>query len=313
MGERWLLADLGGTNTRVGLAEDGVFFPETAKPYRNAEFSGLAPLLTAYLSATNPGPVTALCAGVAGPVRNGTVQLTNHSWFIDCTDLQEATGATTTHLMNDLQAQGYALDDIPNESITTLFPGATAGPQATRLVYGLGTGCNVAVVHQITQGLLVPPAESGHSTLPHATGQLGELLDYLARDHHHLPLECAISGPGLSNIHHWLTGTRLPAPAITSAAVDGDARATETLRMFCQLFGAVTGNLALAHLPMGGIYLIGSTARAVAPFLSGMGFLDHFTAKGPYTEIMQDIPILLIKDDMAALRGCVRCLQQMLK
>ena len=70
MAERYLLADVGGTHTRVGLGSAQGFDPESTQPFRNAAYDGLAAVLTDYC-ARHPGPVTALCAGVAGPVRNG--------------------------------------------------------------------------------------------------------------------------------------------------------------------------------------------------------------------------------------------------
>ena len=63
------------------------------------------------------------------------------------------------------------------------------------------------------------------------------------------------------------------------------------------------------HLPMGGVYLIGGLARAVAPLL-GSTFRAAFEAKGPYTGIMRDIPVSLIVNDDSALRGCARYVRQ---
>lgn len=313
MADRYLLTDVGGSRTRMGLATPDGLIPDTTRSHANVEFDGLPQLLGAYLESMHPCTVRALCAGVAGPVRGGTAQLTNHDWFIDNAELQAATGAEHVHLINDLQAQGYALDDLSPDSITTLISGTPADPDATRLVIGLGTGCNIAVVHRIGGQLFVPPSESGHTSLPHATGQTGALIDHLTQSFPHGPIEAALSGPGLSRIHSFFSGNVLPPDQIIAAYEDGDPTATETLHFFARLFGTVAGNLALAHLPIGGIYLIGGTARAVAPYLIDLGFDETFTAKGPYTQIMQDIPIFLVQDDTAALRGCARYVRQSLK
>ena len=311
MADRWLVADLGGTNARVGLATRAGLDPAATRLFRNADFDGFPALIQAYLDDLTPGPVTALCAGVAGPVRNGTSRLTNHSWFVDSADLRRTTGADPVVLINDLQAQGYALDNLPTESLTPLFPGATAPrPDSARLVMGLGTGCNVAVVHRHGAGLFVPPAESGHGSLPFCDGRLGKLIAHLGRAHPHRPIEAALSGPGLCNIHRWLGGGDPSPEEIAKAHEAGDATATETLTLFSRLLGRVAGDLCLAHLPMGGLFLIGGTARAVAPHLAYLGFHAAFTAKGPYSDILRDIPIHLIEDDSAALRGCMRCLKQ---
>ena len=294
-----LLADLGGTQCRVGLADATGLLPDTARTYPNAAFTGLAPLLAAYLDEARPDRIRALCAGVAGPVRDGAAQLTNRAWFIDAADLAHATGAAHVHLINDLQAQAWALDDLSPSALAPLIPGRpdACGP---RMVLGLGTGCNIAVAHRTASGLLVPPSESGHITLPDDP-DLRPLHDHLRITHPHLPVEAALSGPGLTNLHEALTGNRL-APA--------DILATghpETLRLFTRILGHVAGNLCLSHMATGGLYLIGGTARAIAPHL-GCGFRTAFTARGPYAGIMEAIPVSLVTDDTAALAGCARCL-----
>lgn len=307
-----LLADVGASNTRVGLADDAGFRAETARNFRNDDFRGLTHLLAAYLEAAGDAEPKAVCAGVAGPVRNGAAKLTNRDWLIEADNLRAATGAQSVVLINDLQAQGYALDDLAPSAIRRLIPGLPQpSPNAPRLVLGLGTGCNIAAVHRRGGNLFVPPSEAGHARLPHAGGQMAALLDHLAGTHPHLPVESALSGPGLANIYAWLTGKRAAPSEVVAAHERGDAQATEALSSFARLLGFVAGNLCLSLMATGGLYLIGGTARAVAPHLSGLGFLETFTDRGPYTDILQATPVSLITDDTAALTGCARCLRQL--
>ena len=309
MTDRFLLADVGGTRSRIGVGDAQGLDTATVEVFNNADFTGLAAVLRTYLD-TRPGPVTAICAGVAGPVQGGAAQLTNLDWYIDAAELCAATGAHSAHLINDLQAQGYALDDLQPDSLKTLFTGSPPPPQATRLVMGLGTGCNIAVVHRTERGLFVPPSETGHSSLPFLDGDAGALIAHLAETHYHRPIEAALSGPGLPRIFRYISGDTLSASDIIQCHANGDVEATAALSLFVEILGTVAGNIALAHLPMGGFYFIGGTARAVAPYLSQLGFLDHFTAKGPYTPIVRDMPVYLIDDDTAALNGCRRYLLQ---
>ncbi|MRU14886.1 glucokinase [Roseovarius sp. A21] len=297
-----LLVDLGGTHCRVGLGDETGLIPDTVASLRNADFRDLATLLQSYLSAQRPGPLRALCAGVAGPVRGRTAQLTNHAWHIEADALAKATGAEAVHLINDLQAQGYALDTLAPGTLTPLRPG-TADPDGARLVLGIGTGCNVAVVHRMGNGLIVPPAETGHTPLPDCP-DLRPLYDALRADLPHLPIEAALSGPGLTRLHHWLTGERLTPQEIIAKGP------SETFALYSRILGEVTGPLCLHHMATGGLFLIGGMARAMAPHIIWDLFTPAFTARGPYTEIVTDIPITLITDDTAALRGCARYLGQ---
>lgn len=302
----WLVADVGASHTRVARATRDGLVGGSARRYGNAGFAGLAPLLGAFLDGTR---VDTVCAGVAGPVRGGTAQLTNLDWFIDAASIARATGAAEVHLINDLQAQGYGLDDLPEQSILPVLPGGE-GPEGARMVMGLGTGSNIAVVHRIGTGLFVPPAEAGHGGLPHLDNAANAVIAALGREIPHKPNEAFLSGPGLARLHRIRCGVALSAPEIVAGHLAGDDEATRTLGIFAGILGAVTGNLALAHMATGGVFLIGGAARAVAPHLVGLGFHDAFVARGPYREIMEAIPVHLVTDDHAALLGCTRYLRQ---
>ncbi|WP_306151619.1 glucokinase [Roseovarius sp. MMSF_3281] len=293
-----LLVDLGGTHCRVGLGDDTGLLPETVASLRNADFPDLSSLLQDYLAAQRPGPLRILCVGVAGPVRGDTAQLTNHAWHIRADALARATGAQAVHLLNDLQAQGYALYTLAPGTLTPLRPG-TPDPDGARLVLGLGTGCNVAVVHRVGDDLFVPAAESGHAPLPDCP-DLRPLYDALRGAHPHLPIEAALSGPGLTRLHHWLTGERLTPQQVMTAKHD------DTFALVSRILGKVAGLLCLHHMATGGLFLIGGTARAIAPHIAWGVFDTAFTARGPYTEIVKGIPLHLVTDDNAALRGCAR-------
>lgn len=304
----WLLADVGASNTRVALATPAGVLRETAQTLRNADFPGLAPLLATYLEARGAHP-RILCAGVAGPVRNGRAQLTNLDWLIDSTLLSHAIGVSEVHLLNDLQAQAWALDDLAPDALLPLIPG-TPAPDGPRMVMGLGTGSNIAVAHRMGARLFVPPAEAGHSSLPHMDEATNALIETLAAEVSHKPHEALLSGPGLIRLHRLRTGASLSTSEIIEAHQSRDPGATATLRVFAQVLGTVLGNLALSHMATGGVYLIGGTACGLSRHLLTLGLWDCFTAKGPYTEILRAMPLTLITDDHAALLGCARHLRQ---
>lgn len=138
-----LVADLGGTNTRVGLTDGAKVRTDTIKRYRNAEHPDLLSVLRAYMADQTVVP-DAACVAMAGPVRDGVGELTNLSWTVDRASVAEATGAGTVAVLNDLQAQGHALDLLTPDVLQTILPGQTAGDHAARLVIGVGTGMNAA-------------------------------------------------------------------------------------------------------------------------------------------------------------------------
>ncbi|MHC0052988.1 glucokinase [Actibacterium sp. D379-3] len=304
-----LVADIGGTNTRVALALGPELLTDTIHRFRNAEYPDLETVLRQYLAGRDGAPLAGACVAVAGPVRGGVGRLTNLNWQIDNETLARATGTGRVAILNDLQAQGQALDHLAPGALSPLLPGTPEGNGAARLVVGVGTGFNAAAVYPCPSGSLVTAAEAGHVALPAADDDDLALARFVRGADDFAAVEDVLSGRGLAHIYAWVT-TRAGSPRqaggaeVMAMVADGDPAATETARIFARYLGIVTGNLALTFLPFGGMYLCGGVARAVAPHLNAMGFAEAFHGKGRFTEMMQGFAISLIEDDYAALTGC---------
>lgn len=305
-----LLADIGGTNTRVALARGTRLLPETIRRYRNAQFPGLETVLGTFLDEEGNPDCAGACVAAAGPVRDGVATLTNLGWTIDGAMVARAARAETVAVLNDLQAQGHALGHLAPQALTEVVAGPVAPAHATRLVIGLGTGFNCAPVYETPGGRFVPPAEAGHANLPIRTETELELCRELETVHGFPSVEEVLSGRGLVQTYGWLArragrpGEKTSADILAAAGAGSDDIATETLRLFVKIFGTVTGNLALIHLPFGGIYLIGGLARAVTPLLGPMGYTEALRDKGRFAGFMHNYPVHVIEDDYAALTGC---------
>ncbi|WP_172295293.1 ROK family protein [Pseudoruegeria sp. HB172150] len=305
-----LVADIGGTNTRVALAEGLDIVHGTVRRYRNAEYPGLETVLREYLESEDDVDCAGACVAVAGPVRNGVGQLTNLDWRIDTDTLARATQAETVSILNDLQAQGFALEHLKPESLQTVIPMPDAVPDATRLVVGAGTGFNSATVYHTRKGRIVPPAEAGHANMPIRNEADLRLAKFVETAHGFPGIEDVLAGRGLERIYAWLGHEQgavreVRAKEIMEALAEGsDPRAEETARVYVRLLGSVVGNLALTMLPFGGIYLIGGVATAFAPYLERFGFDDAFRDKGRFAGFMQNFGVSVVSDDYAALVGC---------
>lgn len=306
MTELSLVADIGGTNTRVALAEGTTIRPDTIRRYRNADHAGLEPVLEAYLAEIG-AKVAGACLAVAGPVNDGVATLTNLDWTIDSNALGRATGADSVAVLNDLQAQGHALGHINAANLRVLVKGAAAAPNAAMLVVGVGTGFNAAPVHQSTVRV-VPASESGHVNLPVRDADDLRLAEYLSRHHGFPGVEEALSGRGIEQLYSFVTSQKRKSADIIPA-IGTDPMATQTAELFVRLLGAVVGNLALTHLPFGGIYLCGGMARAFTPHLANMGFIDALRDKGRFSGFMEAFGVSVIEDDYAALTGCAAYLR----
>jgi len=309
-----LVADVGGTNTRVALASAGRIVPDSVRRYTNTGFAGLDAVLAQFRADEDCAVPEGACIAVAGPVRGGVGRLTNLDWAMDGAGLAAATGARTVAVLNDLQAQGHALGHLAPEAHRAIIA-AAAEAGGSQLVIGVGTGFNAAPVHEGPGGRVVVPSECGHVTLPVRDEADLRLSRFVAREHGFPGVEEVLSGRGIAHIDAWLaaeageTGTRDSA-SVLAALEAGEERARQTVATAVRILGAVAGDLALIHLPFGGVHLIGGMARALVPLFEEFGFAAAFRDKGRFGPLMADFPVSVIEDDFAALTGCARYLAQ---
>jgi glucokinase len=302
-----IVADIGGTNTRVALADGPAVRQDTVAKHRNADFPDLESVLRRYLSDQGLASVDGVCVAAAGPVEDGVARMTNIDWTITAPNLSAATDAGRVAILNDLQAQGHALGHISADNLLPVI----AGPQragATMLVVGLGTGVNAAPVHTTPWGRLVAPSECGHITMPVRTDEdlaLATFVETHGEDAHGFTgVEDVLAGRGLTHIHAFVTGRDLTSAEIMAAIAARDPQALETARHYVRILGQELGNLAMIHLPWGGIFLIGGMARAMQPVFAEMDLTRHFHDKGRMSHIVEACAVSIVTDDFAALTGC---------
>ncbi|MFP7672983.1 glucokinase [Marivita sp. S0852] len=312
-----LVADLGGTNTRVALTKGAHVRTDTIKRFRNADHPDLPAVLRAYM-ADQPVTPDAACVAMAGPVRDGVGALTNLSWTVSRDDIAAVTGAHTVAVLNDLQAQGHALGHLTPDTVHTIRAGHPASDHAARLVIGIGTGMNAAAVYRLDERTLVPPSEAGHVSLPVQDDTELRLLNWITATYGPPGLEDVLSGRGFERVYAWLchedgADSLLNAGQIMAAVNTGtDPRAEAAARLFVRILGRATGNLALVHLPFGGIYLCGGVARHFSRHLKRLEFEAAFLDKGRFAEFLTQFPVHVIEDDFAALSGSAAHLTELI-
>jgi glucokinase len=148
-----------------------------------------------------------------------------------------------------------------------------------------------------------------------------DLSEYLKEQYGHVSVERIVSGMGLADIYKWLKSRgvysespqireamadsgRDPVPIIAEQAMDGDdPMCRATLERFCRILGAVAGNVALTYLATGGLLLGGGIPPKILPFLKKSGFMEAFTAKGRFKDMLDQIPVMIVLNDKAALLG----------
>ena len=312
-----ILADIGGTNTRVALAEGTHVRMDSIRRFPNGDYQArgqdIAHVLREYLSQTG-ATVGGVCVAAAGPVQDGVATMTNLDWVIDHRKLLDATGAQKVAILNDLQAQGQALGHIAASNLRTVIPGPVKAG-APMLVVGLGTGVNAAPVHPGPFGRVVPPSECGHVNMPVRTDEDFRLVRFVeARllaegEVPHAGVEEVLAGRGLANLHAFAAFEAGRPASLTSAEVladlaRGDAIAAHAARLYIHILGQMLADLALIHLPYGGIYLIGGMSRAMTPQMEAFDLAAQFRELRRVDLLTQDFSVIVVEDDYAALTGC---------
>ncbi len=307
-----LVADIGATNARFRLVQDGKWHGELLVLDTPAYDSGVA-MLDDVLAHFHQ-PLAATVLAVAGPPDDaGNVVITNTGLVIE----QDASAAQLNcdvQVVNDFYALAAALPWLTElRQLRDLAPA-----QGTRAVLGPGSGLGMATVTPIGQDRWqVLAGEGGHADLAPGSPLEIELWQLLAQTHGHVSWETVLCGPGLTRLHAamcgvWGVRTEGKSPRdITAAGVDmSDPVCHQTLETFCGLLGAAAGNLALTVGARGGVYIGGGIIPQIGDFVASSPLRRRFEERGLMTDYVAAIPLLIIEDKDAGLLGARACLQE---
>ncbi|MDB6178132.1 glucokinase [Paracoccus sp. Z330] len=304
-----LLADVGGTNARLAIARNGVIDAATVTRFRGDDFDSFDDVVRRFLREQQHPHISKVCVAVAGPVSGGSARLTNRDWDFEENRLARLTDADHVRLINDLTALGYATPALKDGGVMPLrsAPGDRSR-NGQSLVVGLGTGFNVCAVRALPGDTITAmEAEEGHTNLPaniyrRLVDEIGA-TDAAAFD----STEETFAGRGLARLHGLRTGqASVRGEEIARAAEAGDPQANATYDLFAELVGLLCRELTLRFMPLEGLFLAGSVGRSIADRIECFeaGFLND-----PFMRhIPGNTPVLLIRDDMAALHGCLAAL-----
>ncbi|MEM0952714.1 MAG: glucokinase [Pseudomonadota bacterium] len=303
--ETILVADIGGTHARFALAavsEGGVTLRD-ARHFACANASGVAALLTGYLTGLNADRPRRACLASAGPGDHQQRHLTNLDWDLNADELAAAAKLDQVLLVNDFEALARGAI-TPGCRKHTLAAG-TAVLDAPVAVIGPGTGLGAAYVVPSQQRPHCIATEAAHMAFRPSDGVERSLLEALTATHGYVFNELVLSGPGLERLHALLHGlsTSTSAAEISAGALKGDEDCMASVRRFLAMLGSVAGDLALAQGARGGVLLGGGILPRWAELLPDSAFLQRFYDKGVMSDYMRAIPVSLITDTGIAERG----------
>lgn len=299
----WLVADIGGTNTRCAVAGPGGLI-NRVEAFRNRDFPGLEAVLASYLGTLPPGerPEEAVLA-IAAPIRGDEIRMSNINWAFSVEALARRLALKRVTPLNDFAAQAYALPVLTADDVVQVG-GGTRVEGAPKAVIGPGTGLGTAGLVQVAGRWQAVTGEGGHVTMAPSDEQESRILGLGRERYGHCSAERLVSGAGLAFLYQAMHGGPEISPDQVGARIKArEAEALDTLEMFFRFLATAAGNLALTFAAFGGVYIGGGITPRYVPEFKGSGFRARFEDKGRYRSLLADIPTYVVTTEYAALRG----------
>ena len=304
-----VVADVGGTNTRIALFDSTRGEFRALASYTNREHRSLEDIFEQWLRVLPEPAPEQCCLAVAAPPSADRVEMVNIDWSFSCRELAKRFGFNRLSRINDFEANAYALPYLTDTGRTVLYPGQ-AERQDRLATMGPGTGLGGAILERGAGPALSHACEPGHMGLSPGTDLELELFRLLLPRHGNIKTELLVSGPGLRRLYLALgeirgepTGDWTPAEISRRAIPDQEPLCTAALDSFCALLGSACGDFLLANGVYGGLYLAGGIIPRMIPYLLQSSFHQRLVEKGDMADHLRKVPVFAITSDHPGLIG----------
>ncbi len=324
-----LLGDVGGSNVRLAWQGGAGACIERVRVMPCADFPNLTACIQDYLSGLRHEGLAwprQAALGVATPVLQDQISLTNRDWSFSAQALRSALDLQRLVVMNDFTALALAIPALPQADFWHC-----GGPQApvavaqagTLALLGPGTGLGVSgLVSCGERQWTALQTEGGHVSLAAHSEREYRVVQQLAKRFGHVSAERVLSGPGLLNLAQALCeldGCALPAgltPAALIESAQGQSQhqsqrqCVEALDLFGAFLGDVAGDLVLSLGARAGVFIGGGIVpRLGAAWIRASRFRARFEAKGRMAGYLAAVPSYVIASpEPPALLGASRAL-----
>jgi glucokinase len=304
---RGLVGDIGGTNARFALVEDGEVGSQ--RILLCEEHASIDAAIAAYLiDVGGPAPERVALA-VACPVTGDEVTFTNSPWSFSAAALRRRLGLARLDIVNDFTANALAVPHLEPEHLVKVGGGEKV-PGTPIGIIGPGTGLGVSGLVPAGGDWIALAGEGGHATMAPMSERESVILDRMRQRYDHVSAERVLSGPGLVNLYNMLAeidgvpAAPFSAAQITDPKLDAEEPlCREAVALFCGMLGTVAGNLALTLGARGGVYIAGGIVPKLGQRFLESGFRERFEAKGRFRTYLAEIPTYVITHPVPAFVG----------
>ncbi len=305
-----IVADVGGTNTRIALFDGTNNGFRALTCYVNRDFNSLEEIFQQWLEALEePSPETC-CLAVAAPPSEDLVVMSNMDWSFSCSELAIALGFAQLRRLNDFEANAYALPHLGTGERAILSKGRSETAAGRLATVGPGTGLGGACLDYFDGVPHSFACEPGHMGLAPGNDLELELFRRLLSQYGNIYAELLVSGPGLVRLYHTLGDIRgeateglEPADICERALAGQDTLCVLALETFGALLGSICGDFLLANGAYRGLYLAGGIVPGMIDFLAASTFQQRLVEKGAMSRILADVPVYVITTGQPGLIG----------
>lgn len=312
-----LTADIGGTNSRFSLfLWNGSELSPGGGIVLSSRQDDFAALLDRLFSCwpvewTELSRASLLVFAAAGPVRNGSIALTNASFAVDEEQCRNFFPDAQVWLMNDFEAQAWAcLSPVMREAECLLPAGEEVVPTFAAgkpvAVVGAGTGLGAAwlLPGAGDTAASVLPSEAGHMPFPFDESDEEEraFAGFMRTRRGTAPVtaEHVLSGSGLTLLFEHRQG-RTEVPEVFTS--HPDFAGSDVCRLFARFYGRFCRMAALALLPQG-IVVTGGVAEKSPALVRHAEFRREFLrAEGDQGAFLAQVPVWLNRHPQSGLWG----------
>ncbi|HEX4372474.1 MAG TPA: glucokinase [Puia sp.] len=315
-----LAGDVGGTKTNLAIfkATKNSVKVVLEKKYHSAKYKSCIDIIEQFIKEEKLSKPDRICLGVAGPVVQGKVEITNLNWDLDIKDLMQRLSVTEVSLINDLEATAYGLAALTTKDLITIHKGNEKN-KGNIAIIAPGTGLGEAGLFWDGNAYHPFPTEGGHTDFCPRSETDFELHRFLQKKYGTVSWEKVIAGPGIHDIYLFLNSkTKIKQPAwITNAFKKDDPSSVishaalhnkdkvceETMQFFVRFLARESSNLVLKMKATGGLFLGGGIPPKIAPLLKRKSFFENYLNCDRMQNLVKDVPIKIMANDKTALLG----------
>lgn len=304
-----LVADVGGTNTRIALFDEQHREFRAVTSFSNCDYPDLSEVIRHWREQLGEAWPTSACIAAAAPPSGDQVSMINIGWSFSLREMAKEFGFAQLGWLNDFQANAHALPHLRAPDLQQIHPGRQTGHEILAAV-GPGTGLGGATLRWAAGVPYAADAEPGHAGLSPGNDLEIAIFKALLPIHGNIYAELLVSGIGLVRLYNCITEIHgacpqplEPADVSGMALAGSDEHCVLALDTFCALLGSSCGDFVLANGAYGGLFIAGGIVPRMIDFLRRSEFLARFQGKGAMRERLQAIPVNVIIADNPGLIG----------